>query len=154
MAVAVFNYAKWAARFPELANGGVTETVALSFFEDAGFFLDNSDCSPVQDMDKRLTLLNYVVAHLAALAGYPLAPGSTTPTAPGTVGRISRATEGTVSVESDYGTVRESEAWWIQTQYGATFWQMTRWLRTMRYVAAPPRYFGPAAFLGRNGGYR
>ena len=151
MAVAVFNYTSWAALFPILANGGVTEEVALSFFDSATLLLNNGDCSPVQDVDKRLKLLNWVVAHLAALAGYPLAPGATTPSPPGMVGRVSRATEGTVSVESDYGTVGENQAWWIQTQYGATFWQMTRWLRTARYVPARPRYFGPAQLLGRYG---
>lgn len=152
MAVAVFDYAKWAAMFPYLAapTGGVTEPIAAGFFTVAELLFANDDCSPIADTDKRLVFLNYIVAHLARLAGYPIAAGGTA--APdGMVGRVSSATEGTVSVSSDYGAVRESEAWWIQTQEGAIFWQMTRPLRTARYIAAPPRYFGPArrAYGGR-----
>lgn len=147
MAVAVFDYAQFSALFPELANGGVTEPVASSLFGVAGLLLDNTDCSPVQDVAARLTMLNYVVAHLASLGGYPLPPGGTIPAPSGIVGRVSSATEGSVSVSSDYGAVRENEAWWLQSQYGATFWQLTRSLRTMRYVPARPRYFGPAATM-------
>lgn len=147
MAVAVFDYAQFSALFPELVNGGVTETVASSLFGVAGLLLDNTDCSPVQDVAARLTMLNYAVAHLASLGGYPLPSGSTIPAPSGIVGRVSSATEGSVSVSSDYGQVRENEAWWLQSQYGAIFWQLTRALRTMRYVAAPRRYFGPAATM-------
>lgn len=146
MAVVVFDYAQWAALFPELANGGVTEQVASSYFVVATFLLDNTDCSPVQDVTQRQMLLNYIVAHLAALAGYPLAAGASVPSPSGMVGRVSSATEGSVSVSSDYGAVRESEAWWIQTQYGATYWMLTRAFRTMRYVAAPARNFEPFPF--------
>lgn len=145
MAVAVFDYAKWAAMFPYLAApvGGVTEPIAEGFFTIAELLFANDDCSPISDPNKRLTFLNYIVAHLARLAGYPIAAGGSA--APdGMVGRVSSATEGTVSISSDYGSVSNSEAWWIQTPEGATFWQLTRFLRTARYVAAPPRNFGPA----------
>lgn len=143
MAVAVFNYTQWAALFPELA-GSVNQALADSFFTVAELLLDNTDCSPVQNVAARLTMLNYATAHLASLAGYPLAAGQTVPTPRELVGRVSSATEGSVSVSTDYGAMRENEAWWLQTQYGALFWQLTRSLRTMRYVPAPRRYFGPA----------
>lgn len=147
MAVAVFNYSQWAAMFPELA-GSVNSTLAGSFFTVAELLLDNTDCSPVQDATARLTMLNYAVAHLASLSGYPLPAGQSTP-APASVGRVSSASEGSVSISTDYGAVRESQAWWVQTQYGATFWQLTRALRTMHYIAAPKRNFGPAFGLRR-----
>ena len=143
MAVAIFDYAKWSAMFPYLAAGGVTEPIARGFFDIAGLLLANDDCSPITDTDKRLVLLNYVTAHLARLAGYPVAAGGTAQP-DGMVGRVSSATEGTVSVSTDYGAVRENQAWWLQTQEGATFWQLTRFLRTARYLAPPPRNFGPA----------
>lgn len=142
MAVAVFNYTQWAALFPELA-GSVTSPVAGSFFSIAELLVDNTDCSAIPDADKRLVVMNYAVAHLAKLAGYPLQVGQTVPSPSGLVGRVSSATEGSVTVATDYGPMRENQAWWLQTQYGATFWQLTRATRTARYVAAPPRYFGP-----------
>lgn len=141
MAAAVFNYQTWTAMFPYL--NGVPEVTANGFFTVAELLFANDDCSPIADPDKRLVYLNYIVAHLARLAGYPVgAGGSAAPD--GMVGRVSSATEGTVSIGADYGKVRESQAWWIQTQEGATFWQMTAPFRTARYIAPPPRYFGPA----------
>jgi len=137
MAVAVFDYAKWTAMFPYMA--AVPEPVTAGFFTVAELLFANDDCSPIADTDKRLVFLNYIVAHLARLAGYPAGTGPD-----GLVGRISSATEGTVSIDSDYGAVRESQAWWIQTPEGATFWQLTRPFRTARYIAPAPRYFGPA----------
>lgn len=150
MAAAVFDYAKWAAMFPYLAEGGVTEPIASAFFDTAELLFDNTTCSPIIDPDKRLVYLNYIVAHLARMAGYPVAAGGV-PSPSDMIGRVASATEGTVSVSSDYGPVSENQAWWLQSQEGATFWQLTRALRTARYVAAPPRYFGPArrAFGGR-----
>lgn len=141
MAVAVFDYTKWTAMFPYLA--AVPEQIATGFFTVAELLFANDDCSPIQDADKRLVFLNYIVAHLARLAGYPVAAGGSAQP-DGMVGRVSSATEGTVSISTDYGAVRESQAWWIQTQEGATFWQLTRAFRTARYIAAPPRNFGPA----------
>jgi hypothetical protein len=147
MAEAVFNYTAWAAMFPELANGGVTSTVADIYFTSATFLLDNSKCSVVRDPKRRLFLLNYIVAHLASIGGYPLPAGATGPAGPsGMVGRVANATEGTVSVGSDMGPVTNQQAWWLQSQYGATYWEMTRYLRTMRYVAAPARNFAPRIF--------
>jgi hypothetical protein len=141
MAAAVFNYQTWAAMFPYL--NGVPEVTANGFFTVAELLFANDDCSPIADPDKRLVYLNYIVAHLARLAGYPVgAGGSAAPD--GMVGRVSSATEGTVSISADYGKVRESQAWWVQTQEGATFWQITAPFRTARYIPAPPRYFGPA----------
>lgn len=144
MAVAVFDYSQFTALFPELTNGGVTEPVASSLFAVAGLLLDNTDCSPVQDVSARLIYLNYIVAHLASIAGYPLAAGATTPAPSGVIGRISSATEGSVSVSADYGQVSGNQAYWLQSQYGALYWQLTAPFRTMNYRAVPPRYFGPA----------
>lgn len=144
MAVAVFDYAQFSALFPELVAGGVTGSVASSFFVVAGYLLDNTDCSPVQDLAARLVYLNYATAHIASLSGYPMPAGGVTPVPTGVVGRVSSATEGTVSVSSEWGaSVSESEAFWLQSSYGALFWNLTRWLRTFRYIPAPPRNFGP-----------
>ena len=143
MAVAIFDYAAWQALFPELA--AVPSATAAAFFNVVGAgLISNTDSSVIADSAARLTIMNYAVAHLAKLAGYPLAAGQTTPTPDGSVGRVSSASEGAVSASLDYGQVSASAAWWVQTQYGATAWQMLLPFRTMRYSARPPYYFGPA----------
>jgi len=146
MTVAVFDFPTFQALFPELA--GMPSAAASMFFNVAcGSLLDNTNCSVVKDPAVRLTLLNYATAHLASLAGYPIAAGASGPTPSGSVGRVASAGEGAVSASMDYGPVRESQAWWVQTQYGATFWQMTRNVRTFRFAPRRPYNFGPAPFL-------
>lgn len=145
MTIAVFNWAAWSALYPKLVTAGVTEPYATALFNGpAGLLVDNTECSPVTDVAKRTTFLYMAVAHLAALEG----PGST-----GVVGRLASASEGSVSVSFDYGTVSQSQAFWVQTPYGALFWQVTAPYRTMRYIPAPP---SPAQFPGLyvGGGYR
>jgi hypothetical protein len=73
-----------------------------------------------------------VVAHLGTLSGVltPAGQGSTATQ----VGRVSSASEGSVSASMDMGQQSKNAAFWLQTQYGATFWQATAKYRTMRYV--------------------
>ena len=150
MGVAVFDYSLWGTLFPELA--ATPAPAADMFFGVAETLLDNSDTSVVQNVPARLTMLNYVVAHLASLSGYPIPTGQSTPAPSGTVGRVASASEGSVSASLDYGAVSSSAAWWVQTQYGATFWQLSRSFRTMQYRPAAPYNFGP--FYGFPGCYR
>jgi hypothetical protein len=132
MAVAAFNYAAWAARYPEFA--GVQQATAEAYFAEACLYLDNSDGSPVDDVARRLVLLNMVTAHIAALSGAGGRDG-------GQVGRVSSASEGSVSVSLDAGALPGSAAWYQQTQYGAGFWQATKSLRSGFYVPADPYVF-------------
>lgn len=143
MASASFDYSKWSALFPYLANGGVTNAVASVFFDVAELLFNNTNCSPIDDLEKRATFLYFVVAHLARLNGYPIAPGGTAQPNE-LVGRIGSATEGTVSVSlaSEYMSTSASEAWWRQTQEGATFWTLTAQFRAFRVFTPKPRYFG------------
>lgn len=135
MAVAVFNYALWAARYPALA-AKVAEPLASAYFTEAGqLYCDNSDCSPVQDVGIRLTLLNQLVAHIAALETSKAAQQ-------GLVGRISSVTEGGVTVAIDLGAVPGTEAWYAQTQYGLAFWTATAPYRTMTYVPGDQPFLG------------
>lgn len=135
MAVAVFNYALWAARYPELASK-VAEPLASALFTEAGtFYCDNTDCSPVPDVNARLLLLNMLVAHLGALSTSKAA-------AAGLVGRISSVTEGGVTVNVDLGAVPGTEAWYAQTQYGLAFWTATAPFRTIHYVPGDQPYWG------------
>src|ERR1700749_4507185 len=123
MAVAVFNYAAWALRFPELA-ATVSEPTADLYFAEACMLLDNTDGSIVTDVNQRLVLLNLITAHSAYLAP---------PARAGAVGRISDATQGSVSTSLDYGEVSQSEAYWVQSPYGAQYCAMTARYRTMMY---------------------
>jgi hypothetical protein len=111
-------------------------------FNDAVFLLDNSCCSAVRDANQRLILLYKITAHVLFLTqGTNDGAGNVT-TPHGIVGRIDSANEGSVSGSAQYNaTVSESEAYYIQSQYGAAFWQMTASYRTALYI--PPPSFGP-----------
>lgn len=139
MAVAVFDYAAWVARYPEF--GAVSEQRAALFFAEAGLYLDNTDASPVQDVAMRLVLLNMVTAHIAALSGALNADGKPS----GLVGRVSSASEGSVSVSTELGLVPGSAVWFQQTSYGLSFWQATKGYRSAVYVAPQPYNFEPWA---------
>lgn len=132
-----FNYAVWAARYPELADK-VSLGMASAYFAEASIYLNNTPCSPVQDTGQRSVLLNMLVAHIAALNGARSDPSSFAP------GRLSSASEGSVSVSLDLGALPGSATWYAQTTYGLSYWALTANLRTMHYVPARPRYFGPA----------
>lgn len=143
MAVAVFDYALWSASYPEL-KASVDSTLAGALFRRATLFLNNTDGSPVSDVETRLDLLNLIVAHLASLGGAG-GDGSTS----GLVGRVTDATEGSVSVSVDAGPSTSSNAWWLQTTYGFQYWTATASYRTMRYVPGPVPCMEPWGAYGR-----
>jgi Protein of unknown function (DUF4054) len=120
--VVTFDYDRWALRYPAFVPSYPIDK-AQALFDDictAGF-LDNTACSPVSDLSQREALLWMLMCHIATLAKNPL------------VGRINTATEGSVSVGTDYGTPGSGK-WFEQTQCGAMFWQATKRLRLGRYV--------------------
>lgn len=143
MTIAVFDYAVWSARFPQLV-ASVSSTLAASLFSEATILLDNTDSSPVADAGQRLVMLNLIVAHLGTLMGTG---------ASGTVGRVSQAQEGTVQTQLDYGNVKTSaEAYWVQTPYGAQYWAMSAQYRSFSYVPGPQPYLGvPGGLMGMQG---
>lgn len=144
MSVAVFDYDLWVTTYPEFAT--VTEPVATVQFDTATLFLNNTECSPVRDVTRRLSLLNMVTAHLTKLF---VTVGGVAPS--GLVGRVSSATEGSVSVSTEYVAAQtNSQAFWNQTPYGALFWAATVGLRSARYVPGPRPFLGSAAGYGRN----
>ena len=147
-AVATFDFAKWQASYPEFS--GVTSGQAAAFFDQATIYLANDGSGPVSDAGKQLTLLNMLVAHIAALSvnadGTPKPPSSP-------VGRISSASEGSVSAQFDMGTTPGTAAWYQQTRYGAAFYAATAQYRTMRYRVSRAALYQPAGF-GFFGRYR
>lgn len=131
MAVVTFDPVAFKVRYPAFAS--VSDALLQACFEDAGLYLSNSDASPVQNVARRQSLLWMLTAHIAYLGGALAADGQARP-----VGRISSATEGSVSASMDYTAATPgSGAWFNQTQWGAAFFQATTSLRGFRYTPRP-----------------
>lgn len=123
MGIVVFDPVEFRELYPSIV---ATDAQLDMYFGDAETLLDNSKCSIVKDLKQRKRLLYLLVAHIASLAqqaeeGSPV------------VGRISSASEGTVSVSLDYGTMGNNERWYLQTPWGAMYWQMTKRYRSAVY---------------------
>lgn len=138
MPIAEFNWAEWSVLYPELIEKGATQPLATAQFAVAGLYLDNTDCSPVADVTMRRMLLNMVTAHLVAMS--PAAGGS------GLVGRVSGASQGSVSVQTQWSASSGTETWWLQTPYGANFWAATAAFRSMIYVPGDEPYLGTGLY--------
>ena len=132
MAVVTFSPAAFKARYPEFA--AVADATLAACFTEAGLYLSNANNSPVQNVTRRALLLNMLTAHVATLGGILSGDGMPRP-----VGRVSQASEGSVSAAFEFLTPGTA-AWFTQTQYGAAFWQATGSLRGMRYIPCPTRY--------------
>ena len=118
-AVITFSYANWIAAFPQF-SATVTESAAtLTIIPIAQNICRIDGGSPVEDASVLTALFNMLVSHIAQLLY-----GSSTQALSPIVGRVSNATEGSVSVGTDYGVQPASAAWYNQTQYGATYWKM------------------------------
>ncbi len=123
MPAASFDVAKFRARYPEFS--AVSDPTLLEYFLEAELYFNNTGASLEQDLDRRLLLLNMIVAHIAANANATL------------LGRVTSATEGSVSVTADTGAIPGSMSWFMWTKYGAAYWQATRRYRTFRYITHP-----------------
>lgn len=92
--------------------------------------------SRVRDAVQRELLLNLLTAHITFLMnGTNDGAGNITPP-PGIVGRVSDATEGTVSVSAQFEGPAAAQ-YYLQTKYGALYWAATARYRTMLYVPGP-----------------
>lgn len=144
--VVEFDAAAFKVLYPQFA--AVADALLEMYFTLATMILNNSCSSVVSDANLREQLLNLLVAHIATLWPTAASAGS----GGGIVGNVTSATEGTVSVSAAWASqVSQSMAYFIQTQFGALFWQLTSPFRSFRYVA-PPQCCGPGgAFAGRRG---
>jgi hypothetical protein len=103
------------------------------YFNEAGIYCDNTANSLITDDSAgglRSMLLNMLTAHIAALNAVINGQASSS-----IVGRVTSASEGSVSVSADY-QAPGSAAWFAQTKYGAAYWQATSAYRSFRYL--PP----------------
>ena len=145
MAVVVFDPVAFVAEYPEFTS--VTNGRMLSMFTIAEqSLLDNTDGSPVMDLNYRTQLFYMLVAHLLLIFGQA-APATANNAPPG---RLSSATEGTVSSSFEYQMPQGSAmaAWYIQTKYGAMFWTATARFRSARYIASGASGIGRSIAYG------
>ncbi len=134
--VVVFSFAEWIVDFPEFA--GVTMAQGQAAFNSATRIMSNSCRSLIRDAVKRQGLIYLLTAHVCFLRfGSNDGAGNVVP-APGVVGRVAQGHEGSVSVSAEYASnVPQAMAYFIQTKWGAEYWQATAKYRTMRYVPPP-----------------
>lgn len=137
----VFNYGVWVARYPEFA--GVSQPLAQAYFDEAGLYFANQGWTGALSIAP--TLLNMLTAHIAWLYAPRDAAGKPSSTGSGAsplTGRISSASEGSVSVSTELSSSGSpSEAWFTQTPYGFSFWQATAQFRQAHYVTNPMQTF-------------
>ena len=139
--VVQFDPAQFIIDYPMFA--GIDAGVLGRNFTRATLQLNNSCQSLVCDANQRELLLELLVAHITELNnGTNDGNGNINPPT-GVVGRISSATEGSVSLgNAEYSApANANQAYYIQTTYGAEFWQATAKYRTMRYIT--PQCGGP-----------
>lgn len=127
MAIVVLDITKFRAMFPEFSN--VTDTLLPFLFDQATDYLNNTVYSLVIDVNKRERFLYLLMAHLAYVRyGDDKGNGGT-----GMVGRMSSASEGSVSVSSDAGQIEFRYMWYTQSPYGMDYWQATKVYRMAQY---------------------
>ena len=125
LGIVTFDPTAFVARYPEFS--AMSAPALAMYFDEATIYLDNTPTSAVADVSRRAVMLNMLTALIAALNGNGKPSGQ--------VGRVSSASEGSVSAQLAYAAPSGTRAWYDQTQYGASFWAATRSLRTMRYFA-------------------
>ena len=161
----VYDYAQWLTLYPQFATTVTTEAQGQEYFYQAQLYCSNDDGSstgappcgtlgyplvPLIPYDPtgtpprydRAIILNLLTAHIAQLTVGCVINGVLVPPGP-LVGRVSSATEGSVSVQTDMGAVPTGAAWFYQTQFGLMAWQAMAPYRTARYRASPGRFFQP-----------
>lgn len=157
-----FDYETWVTMFPTFAN--LTPQQGQAYFNLATMICANDVCNPANTCGLLTNLLYLLTCHMAFLNcpkdanGNPAATGDPASTL---VGRISNASEGSVSVQTDYpldGNSTAIEKFLSQTQWGVQYWAMTSQFRTARYAALPtrvvlgglfPGLFSPGGFTRR-----
>lgn len=127
--IVVFDPAAFILAYPSFSL--VPASALTNNFNAATLMLNNSAASIVRDEPTRAMLLNLLTAHITALLN-----GTNGGSSGDVVGRVSAATEGSVSATIDYVTLSEAAAYFSQTPWGAQFWQSTVIYRTARYVTA------------------
>lgn len=163
--VVTFVYADFITQYPQFA--GLTAPQLTGYFDQATILCGNNirnpaigGMGPTWGAKTLTTLLYLLTAHIAWLLSSKDANGNPSSTGTGgaaLVGRIDQATEGSVSVHATMGddaAGSPSQPWYMQTQWGSTYWAMTAGMHTGQYVPDPtivlqPAFRGRGAWFGR-----
>lgn len=110
-------------------------------FDIATIYCRNDGSSPVRSVATQTSLLYMLTAHLLQITFGPNGEGAIAGSggATGLVGRIASAGEGSVNVSMDFPST-PNNAWFLQTPYGANFWQATANYRRAYYRPGPTRF--------------
>lgn len=134
-----FDYNEWLTVYPYF--GGISQGAATGYFNLATLYCTNK-LGPVCDVSTLKALLYLLTAHVAWLMspkdanGQPVTAGGMVQPV---VGRLSSATEGSVSIQTDNQYAPGSAQWFQQTPWGAAYWQATAIYRTFRWRAPMQR---------------
>jgi hypothetical protein len=130
MSVVTFNQGMFLSRYPEFTRVSAN---LQSCFNEAQIYCNNTNNSPVIDTNYRALLLNMLTAHIAFIYF-----GASDEPASQLVGRITDAKQGSIEVKSEMSkNISDYEAWFMQTKYGASFWQASAGFRSFFYVGPP-----------------
>jgi hypothetical protein len=152
----VFDFPTFAAMFPEFS--GLNATIGLAYFTRAtGSIIANAATNPANADGNLMYLVYLATAHVAWLnspkdaSGNPSATGQ--PASP-LVGRISSASEGSVSVQTEWpaNDPTAQQNYLSQTRYGVELWTALAPYRTARYLARPTRVINVPFGRGRGCG--
>ena len=123
--VVEFNVNKFRSLYPTLK---ATDDQLNWYFVESTMLLNNTSKSCVKSLAEREVLLFLLVAHMAVLQQRIEGDNEV-------VGRISSASQGSVSVTLDNGQTTLSDKWYQQTPYGAKYWALTAKYRSFLYIA-------------------
>lgn len=132
----VFDYKTWITRYPELS--AVYSEAAQLFFNEATLYCNNGPGTLIKDDGERAIYLNMLTAHIASLNS----PSLKGRAGENIVGRLSYAIEGSVTATFE-NLQPGSASWFVQTKYGAAFWQATAKYRITRMHRARPFQMDP-----------
>jgi len=128
-AIAIFNYEIWQAQFRKFT--AVSQVQAQGYWNEACLIHNNTGNGPVTDPTQQQTLLNLLTAHIAFLDvghdGNPSTPSQGMP------GRVSSASQGSVSLSTEFSGTGKNEAYYAQSTYGIRYWRAMRPFWTFRY---------------------
>ena len=145
-----FDPIGFVARYPEFA--ALTQAQLTAYFAEAALYCANDTCNPAFVAGVLGPLLNMLTAHIAWLYAPRTSdlPSPVGAVASPLVGRITTASEGSVSVSTTSDYPPGTPQWFQQTNYGSSYWAATAQFRTMRYVVGP-RAFGYPGLRGYGG---